>query len=239
LLTLDRGGAHVTTLAKARYEDIDPNDFPMYGIRDASRYIKIPAATIRAWFAGTNRGAFRRVLTPAGGTPVKLSFNNLAEAYVLHSLRTHHRVQLSKVREALVEAERALGIKRLLLRSDLKAHAGKILIEKFGEYLTLGESGQLAMKVMLDAALDRFVWEDPTFPSMLFPQIQSLPSAKVVAINPRRSFGAPHVASRGVTTAVISSRVDAGESIQAVAADYRLTEDEVRAALVYVYEQAA
>jgi uncharacterized protein (DUF433 family) len=228
-----------TTMKKhpPKYGDYSPNDFPMYGIRDASRYLKIPSATLRSWFAGTNRGKFLPVLKPAEFPPVKLSFNNLAEAFVLHNLRTEHGVQLSKVRGAIAEAERELGIERLLLRRDLKAHAGRILIEKFGQYLTLGQAGQYTMKVMLDAVLDRFVWEDPNFPSMLFPYLPDRHSDKVIALNPRRSFGAPHLISRGITTAIIASRFDAGETISSLAKDYKVEEQEISAAIVY--EQAA
>jgi uncharacterized protein (DUF433 family) len=210
----------------------------MYGIRDASRYLKIPDATLRSWFVGTNRGAFQQVLKPAATGPLKLSFNNLAEGFVLHSLRTEHDVQLRLVRRAIAEAEKELGIERLLLRSDLKAHAGQLLLEKYGAYLSLGASGQYAMKEMFRAALKRFEWEDPNFPSMLFPYLPgTLHAAKLVVLNPRQSFGAPHLASRGITTAVIVSRFDAGETIQSLAHDYEVDEEEISAAIVY--EQAA
>jgi uncharacterized protein (DUF433 family) len=229
----------MTTSAPQLYGDYIPNDFPMYGIRDASRYLKIASATLRSWFVGTNQGAFKSVLTPATVGPLKLSFNNLAEAYVLHSLRTEHHVQLRLVRRAIAEAERELGIERLLLRRDLKAHAGQLLLEKFGAYLSLGASGQYAMKETFKAVLKRFVWEDADFPSMLFPY---LPGArreeKVVVLNPRRSFGAPHLASRGITTAVIVSRFDAGESLSPLAQDYKVERAEISAAILYEQQAA-
>jgi uncharacterized protein (DUF433 family) len=233
-----RSGQLSATEKVAAYGEYSPNDFPMYGIRDASRYLKIPYATLRSWFVGTNQGAFQRVLNPAGLGPLKLSFNNLAEAFVLHSLRTEHDVQLRQVRRAIADAEEELGIQRLLLRSDLKAHAGQLLIEKFGMYLPLGASGQYAMKEMLQAVLKRFEWEEPDFPSMLFPFLRGPRLAdKVVVLNPKRSFGAPHLASRGVTTAIIVSRFDAGETISSLAQDYKVEETEISAAIIY--EQAA
>lgn len=234
----ERREATMSQRAPINYGGHSPNDFPMYGIRDASRYLKIPTATLRSWFAGTNRGKFLPVLSPASFPPVRLSFNNLAEAFVLHNLRTEHGVQLAKVRQAIAEAERQLGIERLLLCRDLKAHAGRILLEKFGEYLTLGQASQYTMKVMLDAVLERFIWEDPNFPSTLFPYL--LPgrrSEKVIALNPKKSFGAPYLASRGITTAIIVSRFDAGETIRSLAKDYAVEENEISAAIVY--EQAA
>jgi uncharacterized protein (DUF433 family) len=228
----------MTNTARARYGDYSPNDFPMYPVPDASRYLKIPVATLRAWFVGTNKGAFQRVLNPAATGPLKLSFNNLAEAYVLHALRTEHEVQLWQVRRSIAEAEKELNIDRLLLRSDLKAHAGRLLIQKFGAYMELGAAGQYAMKEMLDAVLKRFEWESPDFPTMLFPYLPGPRAAdKVVALNPRRAFGAPHLASRGITTAIIASRVDAGESIPSLAQDYKVEESEISAAILY--ERAA
>jgi uncharacterized protein (DUF433 family) len=62
-------------------------------------------------------------------------------------------------------------------------------------------------------------------------------SEKVIALNPKKSFGAPYLASRGITTAIIVSRFDAGETIRSLAKDYAVEEDEISAAIVY--EQAA
>ena len=177
----------INAMATEMYGGISPNDFPMYGIRYGSHCLKIAPATLRSWFAGTNRGAFPPVLEPADIRPIKLSFNNLAEAFVLRSLRRDYSVKLLDIRQAISEAEQELGIDRLLLRRDLKTHAGELLIEKFNNYLTLGASGQYAMKKFLDEALDRFIWEDPSFPSMLFPYLPEaarLFNDKVIAINP-------------------------------------------------------
>jgi uncharacterized protein (DUF433 family) len=217
----------------------DPNDAPLYGIRDASRYLKIPPATLRAWFAGTNQGQFHQVLAAAETRPLRLSFNNLAEAYVLHSLRTEHDVRLSTIRTAIAEAEKELKITHLLRRRDLKTFAGRLLIDKFGHYLNLGASGQFAMKRMLDAVLDRFEWEDPAFPSKLFPfpQNAGLPGDRFIVLNPRRSFGSPTLASKGISTSIITQRYNANESIPSLAEDYGVTEQEITAAIVY--EEAA
>jgi uncharacterized protein (DUF433 family) len=220
------------------YGKKDPNDVPLYGIRDAHKYLKIPRATLRSWFAGTNKGQFHPVLVPADTDPVRLSFNNLAEAYVLHSLRTEHDVRLSTIRSAIAEAERELNITHLLRRRDLKTLSGKVLIEKFGQYLRLGASGQFAMKQMLDAVLERFEWEEPAFPSKLFPfpQNASLPD-RLIVLNPRRSFGAPTLASTGISTSIIAMRYNANEPITSIAEDYGVTQQEITAAIVY--EEAA
>jgi uncharacterized protein (DUF433 family) len=195
---------------------------------------------LRSWFAGTNKGQFQPVLSPAVSSPLRLSFNNLAEAYVLHSLRTEHAVHLSTIRKAICEAERELRITHLLRRNDLKTFAGTLLIEKFGEYLSLGASGQLAMKQMLEAVLDRFEWETPEFPTKLFPLPQpGSPQDRIIVLNPRRSFGAPILASKGISTSVITMRYNAAETIASIAADYGVSEQEITAAIVYEEARAA
>jgi uncharacterized protein (DUF433 family) len=62
-------------------------------------------------------------------------------------------------------------------------------------------------------------------------------SSMPIAIDPRISFGRPVVISRGISTAAIAERIDAGETVEALAADYELTVDEIEQAVLY--ERAA
>ena len=50
-------------------------------------------------------------------------------------------------------------------------------------------------------------------------------------------IGRPTVAGSGIRTSVLVERIDAGESVQALAADYGLTEAQVKAAVLF--ERAA
>jgi hypothetical protein len=84
-----------------------------------------------------------------------LSFSNLIEAHVLRSLRTEHGVPVKALRSALSYAENALGIDRLLLRPELRADAGRILLERYGQLIDLSTSGQLAMRLLFDEHLKR------------------------------------------------------------------------------------
>ena len=60
-------------------------------------------------------------------------------------------------------------------------------------------------------------------------------------IDPRISFGYPTLRGTGIKTSVIVSRIDAGESVEEVAADYELDAGQVKSAVVYeqTYKQAA
>ena len=51
-------------------------------------------------------------------------------------------------------------------------------------------------------------------------------------MDPWIAFGRPVVFGRGISTAVIVDRVDAGETIGDIAQDYELTTEQVEAAIV-------
>lgn len=168
-----------------------------------------------------------------------LSFSNLIEAHVLRALRAEHGVPVKKLRRALAFAEKSLDIDRLLLRPELRAHAGKVFLDRYGELIDLTASGQLAMRRILDAHLKRIEWDSSRFPIRLYPFLSAVaPSEeRPIVIDPRIAFGRPVVASKSIATSTIAERVDAGETVKDIAADYDLAPSEVEQAVVY--ERAA
>ncbi|MHB1328877.1 MAG: DUF433 domain-containing protein [Gemmatimonadales bacterium] len=224
---------------------IDQREQPAYLLSEAARYLRLPAATLRSWVLGrqyaTTQGPrpFRAVVNPAGRQPPTLSFWNLIECHVLRALRTDHGVPLYQVRQALTFAEKELGIERLLLRKELLTGAGRLFLDRYGELIDLSASGQIAMRQVLEAHLSRVEWDEWKFPVRLYPFMPAETSggARLVAIDPAVAFGRPVLIGRGVTTAAIAERVDAGESVEDVAADYDLSPQEVEQAILY--ERAA
>jgi uncharacterized protein (DUF433 family) len=219
----------------------DIRNQPAYGFAEASRYLKLPPATLRAWAVGraypTSRGAgqFRPLIRPAHRNPVQLSFWNLIEAHVLRSFRTDHDVSLKAMRQALDFAQRELRIERLLLRKELSADAGQLFLDRYGELINLSASGQLVIRRLLEQHLRRVEWDEWKFPVRLYPfLVAGAPTeARPIAIDPAISFGRPVVARLGISTAVLAERLDAGESPDALAADYGLSRAEVEEAVVY------
>jgi uncharacterized protein (DUF433 family) len=228
------------------YRGRDPRELPAYGVAEAARYIHIPPATLRSWVVGRTYpkqdgvGSFQPLIeganTPGG---VRLSFTNLVEAHVLRALRTQHGVEIRAVRKALSYAERELKIKRLLLSEELLTHAGDIFLEYYGELLNLTKSGQLAIKVLLEAYLKRVERDDRNIPIRLYPFLPAEAGSerRTVVIDPFVSFGRPTIAGRGITTAVLVRRIDAGESVEELAADYHIPQQEIEEAIVF--ERAA
>lgn len=163
-----------------------------------------------------------------------LSFSNLIEAHVLRSLRTEHGVSVKALRSALAYAEKKLGIDRLLLRPDLRAHAGKVFLDRYGELIDLSASGQLAMRRLLAEHLKRVEWDSTNFPIRLYPFLWPTPSEeRAIVIDPRIAFGRPVVARKGISTSAIADRIDAGESLDDIAADYDLGLSEIEQAVLY------
>ena len=220
-------------------------DAPVYTPAEAARYLRLPVATLRSWVLGRQyptaegRAHFPPLIRPASRKPPWLSFSNLIEAHVLRSLRTEHGVPVKALRSALAYAEKTLGIDRLLLRPELRADAGRVFLDRYGELIELTASGQLAMRRLFDEHLKRIEWDSSRFPIRLYPFLSaSAPSAdRPIVIDPRIAFGRPVVVSKGISTSTIAERVDAGESVNDIAADYDLAQSEIEQAVVY--ERAA
>jgi uncharacterized protein (DUF433 family) len=164
-----------------------------------------------------------------------LSFTNLVEAHVIRALRTEHGVSIKAVRAALEYAERTLGMRRLLLRPELRTEGGDLLLEKYGQLINLSRSGQLALKKLLEAYLKRIERATDELPVRLFPLIRGdVPDGpRIIAIDPAIAFGRPVLYSRGVTTAAIAGRIDAGETLESVAADYDVGSDQIEEAVIF------
>jgi uncharacterized protein (DUF433 family) len=200
----------------------DPREQPAYPLSEAARYLRVPAATLRAWTLGR-----------------ALSFSNLIEAHVLRALRTEHGVPLKEVRQALEFAERELNITRLLLRPDLRSQAGQVFLSRYGQLVNLSASGQLAMRQVLEQHLDRVTWDGTRFPIRLHPFVmhEAPTENRPITIDPTIAFGRPVLSDLGISTAAIVARIDAGESLADVAADYQVNESAITGAIVY--ERAA
>ena len=145
---------------------------------------------------------------------------------------------LKELRTAVKYAERTLGISRLLLHKDLRTHAGEVFLDQYGRLISLGASGQLAMRKLFEEHLKRVEWDEWQFPVRLFPFLSGdARSERTIAIDPKIAFGRPVVARAGVSTGAIAERIDANESVRDVADDYDLTVEEVEQAVLY--ERAA
>lgn len=223
----------------------DIRDNAAYTLPEVARYLKIAPATLRSWVIGRaykkadGKAHFRPLIRPARKQPASLSFWNLIEAHVLRSLRTDHGVSMEALRKALSYAEKTLQIERLLLSSELRTDAGKLLLERYGQLIELSASGQIAMRHLFNEHLERVEWDKQQFPIRLYPFSSSsvVTRDRPVVIDAQIAFGRPVITSHGITTAAIAARIDAGEAPSDIACDYDLNESDVEEAVLY--ERAA
>jgi len=217
----------------------DPRDLPFYSTYEAAHYLQLPSTTLRSWVVGRyydvkeGRKYFEPLIRLADADEGRMSFNNLVEAHVLKALRRKHRVEIQAIRMAIDYAEDQLGITRLLIRDELRTHAGDLFLDKFGELINLSKAGQLAMRGILESYLTRIERDALKLPRRLYPFIHPDRPERTIVIDPLVSFGRPILVGKGITTAVLAQRVNAGESDQELVEDYDLNEGQLMDALIY------
>ncbi|MBW3564390.1 MAG: DUF433 domain-containing protein [Acidobacteria bacterium] len=138
------------------------------------------------------------------------------------------------VRQALSWAEKELSIENLLLRQELCTAGGEIFLDRYGGLINLSASGQLAMRRMFDTHLQRVEWGELRLPVRLYPfMVAEQIDAKPILIDPEISFGRPVISRAFISTRTLLDRIDAGESIDEVAADYEISSEAVEEAIIF------
>jgi uncharacterized protein (DUF433 family) len=207
---------------------VDPRELPAYSISESAHYLRIPRSTLRAWVAGQayRRNGNARLFRPIIALPDKdaslLSFINLVEAHVLDALRREHEVPLQKVRKAILYLSQHLHSRHPLVEQRFETDDVDLFIRQYGQLVNISQSGQLAMRKILEAYLRRVEWDDAGVVARLYPftRKRMLDEPKAIVIDPRISFGRPVLAGSGIPTAVIAERYKAGESVDDLADDY-------------------
>jgi len=212
----------------------------MYTVAEAARHLGLPRATLRSWVYGRNYRAggksrfSRGIIRRPDSSDERLSFTNLVEAHVLRALRVKHDVSMPLVRKALKYAETELGISRILISEKLRAAPGEMFLKEYGRLLSLTVSGQVAMEEMLRQYLARVARDVDGAPLRLYPFISpEVEDRRVISIDPRIAYGRPSIPSKGVSTAILAERANAGEEIKDLAAYYGLAIEDVKEAVIY------
>lgn len=217
----------------------DPRELPAYGIAEAAHYLQIPLATLRSWVRGryypteAGRKYFKPVISLPDSEVGSLSFVNLVEAHVLDAIRREHRVPLPKVRSALDYVQKRFGSKHPLAQQKFETDGVNLFISRFQDLISASESGQLAIRELIQAHLRRIEHDSTGFAVRLYPftRKDDLDQPKIVVIDPYISFGRPTIRGTGVNTSIIAERYKAGDSMDALADDYGCQRSQVEEAV--------
>jgi uncharacterized protein (DUF433 family) len=212
---------------------------PAYGITEAAHYLGIPNATLRSWVLGrpypTERG--KRFFRPIIELPEKdqrlLSFVNLVEVHVLDALRRAHGVQLSHIRKSVDYVRNRLGSKHPLAEEKFATDGVDLFVERFGKLMNITREGQLVIKELIEAYLQRVERDPVGIPIRLYPftRERTPEEPRAVVIDPYVSFGRPVLAGTGIATHIIAQRYKAGESIEELAEDYGRSRSDIQEAI--------
>ena len=217
----------------------DPRDQPAYTFSEAARYLRLPTATLRAWFFGYTRtsasGNPKRVphlIKPCSGQNV--SFFNVVEAHVLAAIRRDHKVPLYRVRSALDYTAKQLGVERPLLQESFETDGIDLFVTRLGALINASKGGQLAMRDVLQNYLQRVDRDAKGVPIKLYPfttpnELNDV--SRRIVINPLVGFGRLILDGTNVPVEVIADRYGAGDSISELATDYGLPVDAIETAV--------
>lgn len=230
-------------MAKARVQALlSP---PAYPVVEAAHYLNLPTSTLRAWCFGQGGGKTRRfqpVIRLDSRDRRALSFLNLVEAHVFAALRRQHHVSLPTIRTAQSYVGRALRSVRPLADTEFETDGVDLFVSRLGALINVSQEGQIDMAEVIRAHLRRFERDAKGVPVrlLLFTRSgRSNDEPAPVVVDPRIAFGRPVLAGRGVPTAVLADRFEAGDTLAQLAQDYRASPQAIEEALRFELERKA
>ena len=220
-------------------DERDVRELPAYGVAEAAHYLLIPRATLRSWVVGMSYGSdgerrfFKPVIQPAATSPVALSFINLIEAHVLAAIRRKHRVDMPAVRRAIEYLKKEFSSPHPLADHKFETNGVDLFVERFGQFMSVSQGGQLAVRELLEAHLRRIDRDEKGFPLRLYPftRVGETEQPKNIVIDPFISFGRAVITGTGVSTELVAERFKAGESADELANDYGCDREKIEEAI--------
>lgn len=223
-------------------------DVPLYTLTEASRYLIVPRSTLETWANGYERRPASRPVVK--GDPIitslaqsahgyaQLPFVGVAEAYVLNAFR-RAGVPMQRIRPSIDWLLRNVG-PHALASKDLYTDGAEVLwnfAQQSGEgspddqvvkHLIVPRSGQYVFKDIVKHYLTQINFDDDKYARTI--RLPQYGSADVV-LDPYRGYGQPVFDGSGARVADALGPLRAGETFEAVAADYGVSEEDLRVAL--------
>lgn len=219
----------------ARKLDQDLRDYPTYTISEAATYLAIPRRTLYHWISDeplwTTAGA--------GGEMQLLSFRDVAQAYFIEFIRKHVGITGRKAREILKSARLETGARYPLLDKDIKVLFQHILLDRPAKgskprhVVDLSQHRQLVMAEVVDLFATRIARNRTGEMQQIFPWrfYTQGDQSRPVSLNPDILSGQLVITGTRIPVRVAWARHRAGETLPALAKDYRLPEKTISDAL--------
>ena len=215
---------------------------PSYATWEAARYLRMPLRTVQNWSFGFGSYAGSPLIRVADAKRHQLSFWNVAELHVLGALRRYHQISPQKLRRVIRYLEETFDSPHPLLTEKMLTDGVSVFIEQTGTLINASKGGQMAMRQLIEAHLQRIDQDVDGLAVRLFPFVRHSPQAmgtpasfmnepKIISLDPRVRFGRPVIVGTSIPTAEIAERFRAGDSFAELAEDYGRPEKEIEEAI--------
>lgn len=204
---------------------------PAYPVGEAARYARVSPRTVAAWHREDARA---KLTLTAKGHGEELSYLQLIEVAVVAAFRKGG-ISLRRIRDARAYISKALHTEFPFAAYTFKTDGKNLLMDYQqveggrgkGKLLEANIHGQLAWDDIIGARLQEFDYDGKG----IAVKWRLAGPGSPVFIDPQVAFGTPTVS--GTPTWVIKERWGAGESIEDISYDFRLTDADVSRALEF------
>jgi uncharacterized protein (DUF433 family) len=211
--------------------------FGVYSVAEASRYARMPVATLQRWFFGDRVREPMRSSGIESGERKRITFIDFIEALAIRALRTDHNVPLQKIREAIRNARDEYQIQHPFAHKDhrtvLIGRDLHIFFKDDPEHpvgLTGRDFRQKSMRPCIEAYM-RDLEYGPDGLARLYRAYRH--AGHDVVMNPKLHFGEPFVETSGYTAETLWRAAVAEGSIERAAELYEVPVEAVESAYRY------
>ena len=212
-------------------------DREMYTEAEAARLLRVPQNTLNYWLeGGEQRGRqFKPVIrVQPRGSRASVTWAEFVEAGLLREYRRTHGVPMAELRAFIDRIRQEFGVPYPL--ADRRPYvSGKELLSEAQDAAGLSADfclvavvrGQYVLTPPADSFYKRVTWEGDTAAAW---RPHDDPHSPVL-MRPDSRFGRPSV--KGISTEAIWEHSEAGETVDDIASEFDLADDDVRWALAY------
>jgi uncharacterized protein (DUF433 family) len=216
-----------TTTTTQQAPRTDPRfDHGIFSLSETAKYLGVADRTMYNWGRGTRDGANPLItVQPANGHWIEVPFIGFAEAFALTALR-RAGVSLQRIRPAVEALKREIGLDHALASRNLATDGVDVLYRYAGDEPdhTVVHTKQKQFRKAVEDYLRPISYGSDDFAERVWLPIYG--RAKVV-VDPAKAFGHPILASGKARVEDIAERFAAGESIDAIARDFRVSAEDV------------
>jgi uncharacterized protein (DUF433 family) len=188
-----------------------------YLANEAGALAGVSGGQIGQW---ARRGYIRASQSRAGDSPLVYSFQDVAEAMVVHELLAAGN-QHEEVKAAIRHLREENGSDWPLSRGEVATADGAVVVERAGAHY---EIGQRPWQRFVDASHLRQVAEELNRGGWA---TRELPELRHIEIDPDRLSGRPTIRGRRVPVSLVAELAEQDDGIEALQEDYGLEQAEI------------